>query len=88
MKKCDKPVERNHNRNWPCIPDHPYRILIIGGSGSDKTNDFLVEAKSYLWKWMNYGLVVNNPSGKSFFLVVIPTPLIQCTDAEYREELK
>ena len=23
-----------HNPNWPQIPDHPYRILIIGGSGS------------------------------------------------------
>ena len=27
-----------HNKNWPCIPDHPYRILIIGGSRSGKTN--------------------------------------------------
>ena len=27
-----------HNENWPYIPDHPYRILIIGGSGSGKTN--------------------------------------------------
>ena len=27
-----------HNRNWSYIPDHPYRILIIGGSGSGKTN--------------------------------------------------
>ena len=27
-----------HNKNWPCIPDHPYRILIIGGSESGKTN--------------------------------------------------
>ena len=27
-----------HNLNWPYIPDHPYRILIIGGSGSGKTN--------------------------------------------------
>ena len=27
-----------HNRNWPQIPDHPYRILINGGSGSGKTN--------------------------------------------------
>ena len=27
-----------HNKNWPYIPDHPYRILIIGGSGSGKTN--------------------------------------------------
>ena len=24
--------------NWPQIPDHPCRILIIGGSGSGKTN--------------------------------------------------
>ena len=24
-------------KNWPQIPDHPYRILIIGGSGSRKT---------------------------------------------------
>ena len=27
-----------HNKNWPNIPDHLYRILIIGGSGSGKTN--------------------------------------------------
>ena len=27
-----------HNKNWPYIPDHPYRILIIGGSGSGETN--------------------------------------------------
>ena len=27
-----------HNLNWQQIPDHPYRMLIIGGSGSGKTN--------------------------------------------------
>ena len=27
-----------HNKNWPYIPDCPYKILIIGGSGSGKTN--------------------------------------------------
>ena len=31
----------NHNPNWPYLPDHPYRILIIGGSGSGKTNTLL-----------------------------------------------
>ena len=30
-----------HNKNWPYIPDHPYRILIIGGSGSGKTNSLI-----------------------------------------------
>ena len=26
-----------HNKNWPYIPDHPYRILITGGSRSGKS---------------------------------------------------
>ena len=30
-----------HNPDWPYIPDHPYRILIIGGSGSGNTNTLL-----------------------------------------------
>ena len=30
-----------YNKNWPYIPDHPYRILIVGGSGSEKTNVLL-----------------------------------------------
>ena len=41
MKNYDQSVEINHNRNWPYIPDHPYRILIIGGSGSWKNNELL-----------------------------------------------
>ena len=30
-----------HNPKWPYIPDYPYRILIVGGSGSGKTNPLL-----------------------------------------------
>ena len=30
-----------HNSKWPYIPDYPYRILIVGGSGSGKTNALL-----------------------------------------------
>ena len=26
---------------WPYIPDHPYIISVIGGSGSVKTNELL-----------------------------------------------
>ena len=30
-----------HNSKWPYIPDHPFRILIIGGLGSGKPNALL-----------------------------------------------
>ena len=30
-----------HNSNWPYIPDHPYRILIVADSGAGKTNALL-----------------------------------------------
>ena len=30
-----------HNTNWLYIPDHPYIILIVGSSGSRKTNALL-----------------------------------------------
>ena len=32
---------KKHDEKWPCIPDHPYRILMIGGSGSGKTNQLI-----------------------------------------------
>ena len=39
-----------HNRNWPYIPDHPYRILIIRGSGTGKTNALLnlIQSQPYI----------------------------------------
>ena len=44
MINFDDYVDENkteNNKNWPYIPDHPYRILITGGSGSGKTNVLL-----------------------------------------------
>ena len=32
---------KEHNEKWPYIPDNPCRVLIIGGSGSGKTNTLL-----------------------------------------------
>ena len=32
---------KEHNKKWPYIPGHPYRILRIGGSGSGKTDTLL-----------------------------------------------
>ena len=37
MRNYDESVKMNHNQNWLYIPDHPYRMLIIDGSGSGKT---------------------------------------------------
>ena len=49
---------KDHNKKWPYILHHPYRILIIGGSGSRKTNALLhlinVQGnidKNYLYAW-------------------------------------
>ena len=32
---------KEHNEKRPYIPDHPYRMQLIGGSGSGKTNALL-----------------------------------------------
>ena len=32
---------KKHNKKWPYIPNHKYRILITGGSGSGKANTWL-----------------------------------------------
>ena len=34
-------MKTKHNSKWPYITDHPYGILIIGGSGSGKINALL-----------------------------------------------
>ena len=41
MKNYDESVEINHNPNWPDILGHLYRILLIGGLKSRKTNVLL-----------------------------------------------
>ena len=71
MKNYDQSAEINHDPNWLYIPDHPYRFLVIGGSGSSKTNVLLNVIKhhwpdidkihlyikdSFEWK---YQLVIN-----------------------------
>ena len=38
---CASKDKTEHNKNWPYMLDHPYRILIIGGSASGKTNVLL-----------------------------------------------
>ena len=44
MTNLDSITNENNKKSsekWPFIPDHLYRILMIGGSGSGKTNVLL-----------------------------------------------
>ena len=61
-----------HNLKCPYIPDHPYRILIIGGSGSGKTNaslNLLKEQDSYNLIDKNYLYVKDLNEPKYQFLI-------------------
>ena len=39
---CTNKFKTKNNLKWACIPAHPQRILIIGASGSGKTNALLI----------------------------------------------
>ena len=47
---------KEHNEKWPYIPDHPYRIIRIGDSGSGKTNALinLINEQSNIDKYFLY----------------------------------
>ena len=34
--------KKEHNPNWPEIPDHPYKVRIVEGSGSGKQIHYLI----------------------------------------------
>ena len=51
MKNYNESVKMNHNLNCPDIPDHPYRILIIGGSRSVKTKVLLNLIKKLMTRY-------------------------------------
>ena len=50
MKNYEESVEIIHDPGWPNIPDHPYKTVIINGSGSGKTNVLLKLIKH---QWLN-----------------------------------
>ena len=57
---------KKHNEKWPYIPDHPYRILIIGGSGSGKTSTLLnlINEQNDIDKMYLYARDLNEPKYK------------------------
>ena len=57
---------KKHNEKWPYIPDHPCRILIIGGSGSGKTNTLLnlINEQNHIDKICLHARDLNQPKYK------------------------
>ena len=54
---------KEHKKKWPFIPDHLYRILIISGSGSEKTNALLnlIKEQDYIDKTYLYAKDLSEP---------------------------
>ena len=61
IKYYDQSVKINHNPNWPYIPDHSYRIFIIVGSRSRKTNVLLYLIKNQRPDFGKMYLYVKDP---------------------------
>ena len=70
MKNHDESVEINHNPNWPYIPDHPCRILIIGGSGSGNTNVLLNLIKHQRPEFDKNYLYIKDPFESNYQLLI------------------
>ena len=70
MKNYDQSFEINHNPHWPYIPDQPYRILIIGGSRSGKSNVLLNSIKNQRTDIDKIYLYVKDPSKLKYQLLI------------------
>ena len=60
---------KNHSPNWLKIFDHSYRILIIGGSGSGKTNS-LFNLKSHQLDIDKIHLYIKDPNEAKYQLLI------------------
>ena len=70
MKTYGQSVKISHNPNWPYIRDHPYRVLVIGGSGSGKTNALLNLMKHQRPDIDKIYVYVKDPSESKYKLLI------------------
>ena len=60
---------KNTNEKWPFLPCHSYRILIISGSGSGKTNALLnlISQQDHINKIYWYAKDLSEPKYDFFY---------------------
>ena len=74
MINLDSITNENNKKQWK-IPDHPYRIIIIGGSGSGKTNALInlineqndIDKISCVCKRFEWTNILINPFRSKYF---------------------
>ena len=62
--------KKSHNPNWPYIPDHLYRILIVDGLGSGKTHVLLNLIKHQQQDINKIYLYVKDPFESKYQLLI------------------
>ena len=81
---------KKHNKKWSHILDNPYRILIIVGSGSGKTNTLLNLIneqkdidKNYLYakEWTRYEYLIRKRENAAIKNVNDSKAFIECSNA-------
>ena len=70
IKNYNQSAEINYNLNWPYIPDHPQRILLIGGSGSGRTSMLLNLIKNKRPDTDKINLYVKDPFKSTYQLLI------------------
>ena len=95
MINIDNYVNENrteHNKKWPFIPDHPYKIIIIGGYGSGKINALinLINEQNDIDKMYIYAKDLSEPKYEYFIKkqketgikhLINPNTFIECSNS-------